>query len=47
MADALVRMVNDDAARTQMGKTAYERSRNRYSWPALAEKVARVYDDVA
>jgi glycosyltransferase involved in cell wall biosynthesis len=46
MADALVRMVNDDAARTQMGKTAYERSRNRYSWPALAEKVARVYDDV-
>jgi glycosyltransferase involved in cell wall biosynthesis len=46
MADALVRIVNDDDARRRMGETAYARSRERYSWPALAEKVARVYDDV-
>jgi glycosyltransferase involved in cell wall biosynthesis len=46
MTEALVRMVNDDEARRQMGETAYERSRARYSWPALAEKVARVYDVV-
>jgi glycosyltransferase involved in cell wall biosynthesis len=30
-----------------MGAVAYERSRARYSWPALAERVARVYDEVA
>src|SRR3954451_20314340 len=47
MADALVQIVNDDEARGRMGRTAYERSRARYSWPALAEKVARVYDEVA
>jgi glycosyltransferase involved in cell wall biosynthesis len=47
MADALVRIVNDDEARRRMGDTAYERSRSRYSWPALAERVAGVYADVA
>jgi glycosyltransferase involved in cell wall biosynthesis len=47
MADALVRMVDDDDARARMGNTAYERSRSRYSWPALAERVAAVYADVA
>jgi glycosyltransferase involved in cell wall biosynthesis len=47
MADALVRIVNDDDARASMGATAYERSRSRYSWPALAERVAVVYGEVA
>ena len=47
LADALVRIVTDDDARRRMGATAYERSRARYSWPALAERVARVYDEVA
>jgi glycosyltransferase involved in cell wall biosynthesis len=47
MAEALVRMVTDDDARRRMGATAYQRSRARYSWPALAQRVARVYDDVA
>ena len=47
MADALVRIVNDVEGRRRMGDVAYERSRERYSWPALAERVAGVYDDVA
>jgi glycosyltransferase involved in cell wall biosynthesis len=47
MAEALVRIVNDDDARRQMGELAYGRSRARYSWPALAEKVAQVYDEVS
>jgi glycosyltransferase involved in cell wall biosynthesis len=46
MCDALVEAVNDDAARRRMGTTAYERGRARYSWPALAERIARVYDEV-
>ncbi|HEX4733107.1 MAG TPA: glycosyltransferase family 4 protein [Thermoleophilaceae bacterium] len=46
MAEALVRIVNDDDGRRRMGETAYRRSRERYSWPALAEKVAQVYADV-
>jgi glycosyltransferase involved in cell wall biosynthesis len=46
MAEALVEIVNDDENRKKMGKTAYKRSRERYSWPALAEKVAEVYSDV-
>jgi glycosyltransferase involved in cell wall biosynthesis len=47
MAEALVRIVNEPEKRRQMGETAYERSRALYSWPALAEKVARVYDEVS
>jgi glycosyltransferase involved in cell wall biosynthesis len=47
LADALVQMVSDDDARRRMGEAAYVRSRERYSWPALAQRVARVYDDVA
>jgi len=46
MADALVRIVNDDDERGRMGDLAYRRSRERYSWPALAEKVAQVYGAV-
>ncbi len=46
MADALMQIVADGDARRRMGEAAYERSRARYSWPALAERVARVYDDV-
>src|SRR4051794_23520017 len=47
MGEALVRIVSDEAERRRMGEVAYERSRARYSWPALAERVARVYDEVA
>jgi glycosyltransferase involved in cell wall biosynthesis len=46
MAAALVRIVNDGDERRRMGQTAYERSRARYSWPALAARVAETYDAV-
>jgi glycosyltransferase involved in cell wall biosynthesis len=47
MVEALVRMFSDGVARRRMGETAYERSRSLYSWPALAQRVAGVYGDVA
>ncbi|MFL5841514.1 MAG: glycosyltransferase family 4 protein [Thermoleophilaceae bacterium] len=47
MVEALVRIVSDDDERRRMGETAYQRSRSRYSWPALAERVAAVYGEVA
>ncbi|HEX6459367.1 MAG TPA: glycosyltransferase family 4 protein [Thermoleophilaceae bacterium] len=46
MSAALVEAVNDASARDRMGEAAYERSRARYSWPALAERIAGVYDQV-
>jgi glycosyltransferase involved in cell wall biosynthesis len=46
MCEALVEAVNDDAARARMGEIAYEHSRARYSWPALAARIAHVYDEV-
>ncbi len=46
MADALVEAVNGETERRRRGAAAYEAARARYSWPALAEDVARVYEDV-
>ena len=46
MADALVRIVNDNKERRRMGEAAWERSRARYSWPALAARVADTYNAV-
>ena len=46
MADALVEAVNDAGERRRRGENAYESSRARYGWPALAREVAHVYDDV-
>jgi len=46
LCEALVEAVNDGGLRLRMAEAAYVRSRERYSWPALAERVARVYDEV-
>jgi glycosyltransferase involved in cell wall biosynthesis len=46
LADALVEAVNDPGRRAALGMTAYERARARYAWPALAQGVARVYEEV-
>ena len=46
LAAALVEAVNDEGRRAALAEAAYERSRARYAWPALAEGVARVYEEV-
>lgn len=45
MAEALLDAVSSDAERERRGSAAYDAARSRYSWPAIAEGVARVYDD--
>jgi glycosyltransferase involved in cell wall biosynthesis len=47
MAGALVEAVNDGDERSRRGEAAYRVARERYSWPALVDAVARVYDDAA
>jgi glycosyltransferase involved in cell wall biosynthesis len=46
MVDALVEAVNGEDERRRRGQAAYEDSRRRYSWPALARGVTGIYDDV-
>ncbi len=46
MAEALVEVVNDDDERTRRGAAGYDTARGRYSWPALAGGVARIYEEV-
>ena len=43
LAAALVEAVNDPAERRRRGRLAAEDARAKYSWPALAERVAGVY----
>jgi glycosyltransferase involved in cell wall biosynthesis len=47
LADALADAVNDPGKRARKGQVAYEEARGRYSWPALADGVSAVYEDVA
>ncbi len=44
LAAALVEAVNEPAERRRRGEAASEDARAKYSWPALAAKVARVYE---
>ena len=46
LAAALVEAVNGDDERRRRGEAAYRVARERYSWPALARDVARVYEEV-
>jgi glycosyltransferase involved in cell wall biosynthesis len=45
LANALVEAVNEPDERRRRGRRAAEVARERYAWPALAERVAVVYDD--
>src|SRR3954447_3328717 len=42
----LVAVVNDADERRRRGEAAYHVARERYSWPALVERLARVYEEV-
>jgi glycosyltransferase involved in cell wall biosynthesis len=46
LADALVEAVDDETERRRRGDAAREVAGERYSWPALAERVAALYDAV-
>jgi glycosyltransferase involved in cell wall biosynthesis len=46
LVEVLVAAVKDDGERRRRGRAAYDAARARYSWPALARGLARVYDDV-
>jgi glycosyltransferase involved in cell wall biosynthesis len=46
MVEALVEVVNDPSERRRRGDAAYRVARERYSWPALVERLAAVYDEV-
>jgi glycosyltransferase involved in cell wall biosynthesis len=46
LADALVDAVNDPGKRARKGEAAYREARERYAWPALARRVADVYEQV-
>jgi glycosyltransferase involved in cell wall biosynthesis len=46
MCEALVEVVNDPDERRSRGEAAYRVARSRYSWPALVERLAEVYEEV-
>jgi glycosyltransferase involved in cell wall biosynthesis len=46
LCEALVELVCDDDERRRRGEAGYAVARERYSWPALIERLARVYDEV-
>jgi glycosyltransferase involved in cell wall biosynthesis len=43
---ALEEVVNDPGERRRRGEAAYEEARGKYSWPALVERLAHVYEAV-
>jgi glycosyltransferase involved in cell wall biosynthesis len=46
LCEALVELVTDDDERRRRGGAAYSEAREHYSWPALIERLAGVYDEV-
>jgi glycosyltransferase involved in cell wall biosynthesis len=46
MVEAMVEAVNDPEERRRRGEEAYRVAREKYSWPTLVERLARVYEEV-
>src|SRR5437763_11557409 len=46
MVTALEEVVNDPDERRRRGEAAYREARAKYSWPALVERLASVYDEI-
>lgn len=47
LADRLARLYRDRSLAERCGRRAYERAHRLFTWARVAEKVARLYDDVA
>jgi glycosyltransferase involved in cell wall biosynthesis len=45
LANALVEAVNRPGERRRRGANAIRQAQERYGWPALAQRVAEIYDD--
>ncbi len=46
LVEALIEVVNDPEERKRRGERAYRVAREKYSWPSLVERLARVYEAV-
>ncbi len=47
LTEALVEAVNDPQARAERARNGYESTRRAYSWSALAERVAAMYEETS
>ena len=47
VAGELVRLVNDDSARGELGRQAQQYALSEFAWPAVAGKYLEVYSDIA
>jgi glycosyltransferase involved in cell wall biosynthesis len=47
LAGALVEAVNDPAARAERARNGYVSTRREFSWETIAQRVARVYEEVS
>ena len=46
LVSALEEVVNDPDERRRRGEAAYREARAKYSWPALVERLASVYEEI-
>ena len=46
LADAIVKLLNDDGLREEMGENAYNKMREELSWGGIAEKTIEVYKEM-
>ena len=46
LVDAVSELVADEPRRAQMGEAARELAVERYSWPTIARRLERIYEDV-
>jgi phosphatidylinositol alpha-mannosyltransferase len=47
LADALVALLDDEAARVQLGRAARALAEDRYSWDGIAQRLAEIYESLA
>ncbi|MDY6895332.1 MAG: glycosyltransferase, partial [Thermotogota bacterium] len=46
LADAIIKLLQNDDLRKEMGENAYEKAKEELSWDSIAEKTIEVYKKV-
>ena len=46
LAEAIVKLLNDDKLRKEMGETAYKKMKEELSWDKIADRTAKIYEEV-